>query len=192
MLHEVAACELEGLPHDYDLSDEQRECVNEYINLVKSEKGNGTLYVETKFKLPHHPEFWGTADAIVVDGDNLKVLDFKAGRGVAVEVDYNGRINPQLGFYALGACAFLGRTDWSDIELIVCQPRFGGTKRRNTSYPELEDLVDTLLKAAAVAESNRPTFEAGSHCKFCLASATCPTLRGHVYELARMDFDAVP
>lgn len=149
MLHEVAASELEGLPHEYEITDEQREVVDQYINLVKAEKGDGKLLVETRFQLP---------------------------------------INPQLGFYALGACAALGRTDWEDIELIVCQPRFGGIKRRATTYQELLALAEELVQAAAVAESNRPTFEAGSHCKFCLASATCPTLRGHVYELARMDF----
>lgn len=191
MLHEIAAMLLTGVEHEYTITDEQEEVVRAYVELVKSEAEGKTLYVETRFKLPDHPEFWGTADCVVVDGDKLTVLDFKAGRGVAVEVDYNGRINPQLGFYALGACAALGRYDWRDVELVVCQPRFGGTKRRKTSVQELKELVEELKHAAALAELDNAPRHAGSHCKFCLARATCPELREYVYDLARMDFDAV-
>jgi predicted RecB family nuclease len=191
MLHEVAANLLMGLPHEYEITDEQEEVVRAYVDLVKQEAEGKTLYVETKFKLPQHPEFWGTADCVVVDGDNLRIYDFKAGRGVAVEVDYNGRINPQLGFYALGACSALGKYDWGNVELIVVQPRFGGVKRRTTNPQELEELVEEMIAATKLAELDDAPRHAGSHCKFCLARATCPQLRDYVYELARMDFDAV-
>lgn len=191
MLHEVASNTLLGLPHEYELTDEQEDVVRAYVALVREEAEGKKLYVETKFKLPYHPEFWGTADAVVVDGDKLTVLDLKAGRGVAVEADYHGRINPQLGFYALGACEALGKYDWRSIELIICQPRFGGIKRRTTSPQELQELVEEMMHATQQAELENPPRAAGSHCKFCLARATCPTLRDYVYELARMDFDAV-
>ena len=191
MLHEVAANTLLGLPHEFELTDDQEEVVRVYVDLVKSEAEGKKLYVETKFKLPHHAEFWGTADAVVVDGDKLSVFDLKAGRGVAVEADYQGRINPQLGFYALGACEALGKYDWRAIELVVVQPRFGGIKRRETSPAELEELVAEMIAATKLAELHNAPRYAGSHCKFCLARAACPALRDYVYELARMDFDAV-
>jgi hypothetical protein len=191
MLHEYCANVLLGLDNPYELTDEQLDVANVYVETVRQEAEDGKVFIEQKFKLPHHPEFWGTADAVIVSGDTLKVIDLKAGRGVAVEVDYAGKINPQLGFYALGAMAAVGRTDFTSVEIIIVQPRLGGVKRRLTSMMELHDLADELVAAAALAEGDNPPFSAGSHCKFCLARATCATLREEVMRLARMDFDAV-
>lgn len=192
MLHEVAANELMGLPHEYELSDDQRDCVDMYVQFVKEQLTEGTeLYVENRFKLPYHPEFWGTADCVVVNGDDLQVIDFKAGRGIAVEVDYHGKLNPQLGFYTLGACSSLGKFHWDNITVSIVQPRFGGIKRRTTDQQELMELAKEMIDAAALAERDDPPFKAGSHCHFCLARATCSTLRDFVYDAARMDFDAV-
>lgn len=191
MLHEVAANTLYGLSHDYLLTDEQQDVVDAYVNFVKAQTGNGELYIETRFKLSYHSEFWGTADAVIVRGDDMHVIDLKAGRGVAVEADYHGKVNPQLGFYALGACSYLKRYDWNTIKISIVQPRFGGIKTRVVTHLELMDLASDMVHAAELAESEKPPFEAGSHCKFCLARSTCPALREMVYELARMDFDAV-
>lgn len=191
MLHEAAANILLCIPQHYDLTDEQQDVVDVYVNLVRHEAQGGQLFVEQKFKLPHHSEFWGTADAVIVSGDALKVIDLKAGRGVAVEVDYGGKINPQLGFYALGAMAAQNKWEWDLIEIIVVQPRLGGVKRRVVHPLELADLAQEMVAAVALAESENPPFAAGSHCKFCLARATCPTLREEVWRLVRVDFDAV-
>lgn len=188
MLHEAAANILLGLDVPYELTDEQWEIVNLYVEVVKKEVGEGQLFVEQRFKMPHHPEFWGTADAVIQRGDHLLVVDLKAGRGVEVKADYAGRINPQLGFYALGAMAALNRTDWESVEVIIVQPRYGGVKRRLTSMLELNELAAELVEAARLAESDDPPFAAGSHCHFCLARATCPALREEVFRLAQMDF----
>lgn len=191
MLHEVAGNLLLELENPYDLTDEQQEVVDSYVNTVRQEAEGGQLLVEQRFKLPFHLEFWGTADAVVVSGNTLKVIDLKAGRGVAVEADYAGKINPQLGFYALGAMFSVEERQWETIEIIIVQPRLGGVKRRLTSVAELADLTRELVRAAELAEGDNPPFAAGSHCKFCLARAICPTLREEVMRLARMDFDAI-
>jgi hypothetical protein len=191
MLHEVAANMLLDLENPYDLTDEQQEIVDTYVQTVRNEAKGGELFVEQKFKLPHHPEFWGTADAVINCENVLKVIDLKCGRGVAVEVDYAGKINPQLGFYALGAMDALDKWEWDSVEIIIVQPRLGGIKRRVVDVLELADLGAELIAAAKLAESDTPPFAAGSHCKFCLARSTCSTLRDEVMRLARMDFDAV-
>jgi len=191
MLHEYCANILLGLENPYELTDEQLDVANTYIETVRQEAEGGKLFVEQKFKLPFHPEFWGTADAVVVFDNTLKVIDLKAGRGVAVEADYAGKINPQLGFYALGAMFSVEERQWESIEIIIVQPRLGGVKRRLTDMTELAELSRELVEAAELAEGDDPPFAAGSHCKFCLARATCPTLRDEVMRLARMDFDAV-
>lgn len=185
-LHEVAAELLLDWPQQHQLTEEQQDVVDQYVNLVRAEREGGMLFVETKFRLPFHREMWGTADAVVVRDKHLKVFDFKAGRGVGVFPDYRGKINPQLGFYALGAMAALNRRDWDTIEVIIVQPRFGGVKRRATTVQELDDLGLELVDAAKKADRKRPPFAAGNWCKFCLAKGFCATLRQDVFEIVGM------
>lgn len=193
MLHEVAANTLTDLPIYVELTDEQQQIVDIYVNTVREEAaGDAQLFVEVKFHIPVHDGFWGTADAVVVRDKKLTVLDLKCGRGVAVEADYNGRVNPQLGFYALGAMAALKRYDFEEIEVVIVQPRFGGVKRRTTNVLELKDLQNELLAAAAEAESDNPPYQAGSHCKFCLARHTCKELEQEAKRIARMEFADAP
>lgn len=179
----------QACPMADDLSDEQLDVVGQYVNLVREENTNDGLLIETRVKIPSFEEFTGTADAIIYGDDWLKVVDLKCGRGVNVEAEYAGRVNPQLGFYALGAIAQFPGWKPDHIEVIISQPRYGGTKRRKVTMFELLELESEMLEAVVLATSDTPPFAAGSHCHFCLARATCPTLRKHVYDLARMDFD---
>ena len=199
MLHDVAANILLNLPYEHILTSEQMEVVMNYCTAVHDEMDALTtpriplieMFVEQKFNIPIHPGFWGTADAILVAGKSLRVFDLKAGAGVAVEVDYGGKINPQLGFYALGAISSL---PWSqqekidDVEVIVVQPRLGGIKRRKVARIELDILAEEMLAAAALAEEPDAPFSAGSWCKFCLARHKCSELRNEVFKLAQLDF----
>jgi hypothetical protein len=197
MLHEVAANLLCNMPYEYILTSEQMDVVMAYFNAVQDEIvaletiGNVQMMVEQKFNIPIHPGFWGTADAILVAGKSMRVFDLKAGGGVAVEVDYAGKVNPQLGFYALGAISSLPwaqQEDIEDVEVIVVQPRLGGIKRRKVARIELDILAEEMLAAAALAEEPDAPFSAGSWCKFCLARHKCPELRHEVFKLDQMDF----
>lgn len=197
MLHEVAANMLCNMPYEYILTSEQMDVVMAYFHAVQDEiatmewNGDVEMFVEQKFKLPIHPEFWGTADAVLVAGKSLRVIDLKAGAGVAVEVDYAGKINPQLGIYALGALSTLPwqqQEKIDDVEIIVVQPRLGGIKRRKVARIELDILAEEMLAAAALAEEPTAPFNAGSWCKFCLARHKCPELRHEVFKLAQLDF----
>jgi hypothetical protein len=197
LLHEAASMVLEGNAQmeflkqhpAFILTDEQVDVVREYVQLVNAENTGDGLLIETRVNIPSFAEFTGTADAIIYGDDWIKVVDLKCGRGVNVEAEYAGRVNPQLGFYALGAIAQFPGWKPDDIEVIICQPRFGGVKRRKVTLAELRELESEMLDAVVKATSDNPPFAAGSHCNFCLARATCPTLRDYVYKLARMDFD---
>lgn len=197
LLHEAAALVLEGNAQmeflkqhpAFILTDEQVDVVREYVQLVNAENTGDGLLIETRVNIPSFAEFTGTADAIIYGDDWIKVVDLKCGRGVNVEAEYAGKVNPQLGFYALGALAQFPGWKPDDIEVIICQPRFGGVKRRKVTLAELRELENEMLNAVVKATSDNPPFSAGSHCNFCLARATCPTLRDYVYKLARMDFD---
>lgn len=184
-------------PGWFDLTQEQRQVVLDYVNVVNLEKAltNSELYVEHKFHLKCHPMFFGTADAVLMNPDKgkLRIIDLKAGAGVPVEVDYNGKINPQLGYYALGALDLWPKSiSVDDIEIIVVQPRAGGTKRRKVTLTELYDLRAELMFAAALATEPSPLAEAGPHCKFCLAAAECSDLRKYSLEMAKLEFGPEP
>jgi hypothetical protein len=214
LLHEAAALVLEGKVQLMDLAtdarflldEEQIDVVRVYVGLVNAEYSRvqgwalgvdrplddfemGGLLIETRVNIPSFAEFTGTADAIIYGETWIKIVDLKCGRGVNVEASYGGKVNPQLGFYALGAIAQFPGWKPDDIEVIICQPRYGGVKSRRVTPAELRELESQMLDAVVKATSDNPPFAAGSHCNFCLARATCPTLRDYVYKLARMDFD---
>lgn len=184
-------------PEWRDLSAEQQQLVMDYVNVVNLEKEltDSELFVEHKFHLKCHPMFFGTADAVLMNPDKgkLRVLDLKCGAGVPVEVDYAGKINPQLGYYALGALDLWPKNiSVDDIEIIVVQPRAGGVKRRKVTLTELYDLRAELLFAAALSTEPQPLAEAGAHCKFCLAAPDCADLRKYSLELAQIEFGDEP
>jgi hypothetical protein len=208
LLHEAAAAVLTRDPNEAEilrkLNPEQRDVVSAYVNVVRDESDLAALLVEQRFSIRAlHPEFTGTADAVVLDRGKLKVIDLKCGAGVSVQADYGGFINPQLGFYMLGALAALG---WEiqpgqitppplnrvvDFEAIIVQPRMGGVKRRKVALLELEDLATDFIEAATEAGEPNPTAKAGLHCKFCRARGVCPDLRKHVMDLAKQEFGKV-
>ena len=202
MLHDAAAMVLQGDAQmdflkqhpSFFLSEEQVDVVRQYVDLVVAESSRdgsemGGLLIETRVRIPSFEEFVGTADAIIYGETWLKVIDLKCGRGVNVEAEYAGKVNPQLGFYGLGALAKFPKWEPEHIEVIISQPRYGGTKRRTVTLDELKELEADMLDAVILAVSDDPPFLAGSHCHFCLARATCPTLRDYVYKIARLDFD---
>jgi hypothetical protein len=197
LLHEAAALVLEGKVQLMDLAtdarflldEEQIDVVRQYVGLIRAtDRGEGLL-IETRVQIPSFAEFTGTADAIIYGETWIKVVDLKCGRGVNVEASYGGKVNPQLGFYALGAIAQFPGWKPDDVEVIICQPRYGGVKSRMVTLAELRELESEMLDAVVKATSDNPPFAAGSQCNFCLARATCPTLRDYVYKIARMDFD---
>jgi CRISPR/Cas system-associated exonuclease Cas4 (RecB family) len=226
MLHEVAAEVLHAWwandsqnPRVVELLDgltpEQRTVVAAYtaevrmaVQEAETWAGNNVaLMLERRVSMPDlHPDFYGTADAIVTayrdDEVRVWVLDLKCGAGVSVEVDYGGRVNPQLAYYALGAIAAAGfKVDADDgigdhvdgqalagCDIIVVQPRAGGVKRRSVAVIELEDTAWDLVAAARTAMRNDPPFKAGAHCRFCPAKSICPALREMSITKAREEF----
>lgn len=95
---------VEGL--DFEFTDEMAELVQVYLDTVRSYlTENAVLYVEQSVDIS-----WitgeagaiGTADAIIVRGDEIIVVDLKTGRN-----DVDARQNDQLTIYAAAAIAAL-------------------------------------------------------------------------------------
>jgi hypothetical protein len=130
-----------------------------------------------------HPALGGTADAILVDGDHLHVIDLKTGR---VAVDANE--NKQLLTYALGAMRQLKAPSSITCTMHIFQPRVGHSKWTvSGNYLNLHGR--RLLSAAELAlTSDAPTNPSPDACRYCKAKTICPSMREKVQEVARNDF----
>ena len=174
------------------LTDDQVRIVTTHVTTVRDLVKNGRLYVEKRSSAPHlHWAWYGTADAVIIRGHRLIIADLKCGR-IAVEVqDDDGAVNAQLGSYAISILESLKpevAAKITEVELVIVQPRNGGTKRTVISREELDQLKLKLIEAGNLAESENPPAKAGSHCRFCRAKAKCETIRQFVSDNAKLDF----
>ena len=130
-----------------------------------------------------HPALGGTADAVLVDGDHLHVVDLKTGR-VAVDATDN----KQLLTYALGAMRQFKAPSHITCTMHIFQPRVGHSKW-TVSGQELVEHGERLKAAAELALSgDAPTNPSPDACRYCKAKTICPSMRQKVQEVARNDF----
>lgn len=158
-----------------------------------------------------HPDIFGTGDMTGYSEAlrHLDVVDYKHGKGKAVEVEDN----PQLFLYgALTAARFHNRP-LETITLHIVQPRAGGKQIKSKKYDlfDIFEFEDEVKAAAAKVDAamgppdesmrskneSGPIFadwqatflKAGDHCGFCKAQASCPARKTQAYEMARAEFD---
>jgi len=130
-----------------------------------------------------HPALGGTADAILVDGNHLHVIDLKTGR-VAVDATDN----KQLLTYALGAMRQLKAPNTIECTMHIYQPRVGHSKW-TVSGNRLNLHGERLKEAAELALSgDAPTSPSPDACRYCKAKTICPSMREKVQTAARSDF----
>lgn len=135
------------------------------------------------------PGVWGTADCILASQQELVVIDFKYGRGVAVSPE----LNPQLMMYGLGAVLELELLVELDpdtpVTLVVIQPRSGGGGSWATTVEELLQFRDNqVAPAVEVIESGVGTKFAPSEaaCRWCPLAGRCTA---QAEWATRRDFD---
>ena len=130
-----------------------------------------------------HPALGGTADAVLVDGNHLHVIDLKTGRVAVDAAD-----NKQLLTYALGAMRQLKAPSTIECTMHIFQPRVGHSKWTvSGNYLNLHG--KRLVEAAELALSgDAPTNPSPDACRYCKAKTICPSMREKVQETARSDF----
>ena len=178
---------------EVEVTEEMVEAVQVYIDTITDYVDAYGLdwatdvKVEVKFGLTHiDPQAFGTCDAsISILGKRLIVVDYKHGRGYAVEVENNY----QLQYYALGAYYALPeeqRRGISIIEMVIVQPRAshidGPVRRHVYSVDDLLRFERDLKLAVARIRRNDSELQSGSWCKFCGAKAVCPSIRKNLEE----------
>ena len=121
------------------------------------------------------PEGFGTADCVMIAGEDIHIVDYKNGSGVVVEAENN----PQMMLYAVGALkvyAVIFGDSIRNVGLHIVQPNGGGIREWSLSKDELLRWAETTVApAAALAYEGKGEFNPGPWCDdhFCPARATC-------------------
>ena len=116
------------------------------------------------------PEGFGTADCIIIGGNELHVFDFKYGKGVPVDAEQN----PQMMLYALGALSKYSLLYNIDVvKMTIVQPRLDAISTWGISASDLRDWGEGVRPIAEKAFKGEGVFYPGDHCRFCRASSTC-------------------
>lgn len=139
--------------------------------------------IEVKLDLTKYiPESFGTADCIIVAEPEMWVVDFKYGKGVAVEAEGN----PQMEIYALGALAkYEVLYDIENIGMTIVQPRLGGVSSYRMDASALRAWASIHIIPLA-----KEAFEGPGHfrpseaaCRFCRAKQDCKARADHYVAL---------
>lgn len=151
------------------------------------------VQLETRvYPLADREDMFGTADAVIVQPfGELVVIDFKYGKGIVVEPDWND----QTMYYGLGTLNAVGDdAAVSKIISVIVQPRAvhpaGPIRRWEVSPAQIRTFEDQLRSAARAAESPGAALIPGSHCRFCAAASICPVLSKVSLASALEDFEA--
>jgi len=189
---EFLGCEIPMEGFVFTVDDEMVDAVEVYIDAIRSRTSLGDeVDFEVKFHLDDlHDDFYGTADCTIykpAEG-RLIVVDFKYGKGVAVEAINN----PQLLYYGYGAAKAKHNRGVGRVDIIVVQPRCphpeGPVRVWETDVVTLLDHAGDLVDAAARTEAQDSALSAGDHCKFCPAAYFCPELTRAVFDVVGADF----
>lgn len=130
-----------------------------------------------------HQALGGTADAVLVDGDHLHVVDLKTGRVLVDAED-----NKQLLTYALGVMRMLNAPESITCTMHIFQPRAGHSQWTVSGADLIAHSHDLLASANLALTDDAPTNPSTSNCKYCRAKPICPSVRQKVQDSARQEF----
>jgi hypothetical protein len=187
----------------HKLDAESRSAVKVYVDYVRDVnfKIGGKMNIEYRLQNKSIKDasgdkpapIFGTADCIIRNDDELYIIDYKHGAGVAVDVVNNH----QLILYALMAL-----DTWPTIKqltLVIVQPRAqhpdGPIREGRFDLDELEYWHQIFQHAIwDVTDAERaadilPYLNAGDHCQWCRAASVCPEIKSKALEQAKVAFD---
>jgi hypothetical protein len=183
----------EGVQHEID--QEMVDAVSTYVLHVRELIQQSVWYsIERQFFLdslnPPAP-MYGTADFVCIAGDILHVVDYKHGKGVAVEVPEN----KQLLYYALGAYVSVPQEMLPRIQRVqiaIVQPRAfhkdGPVRTWKTDVMSLVDYATDLFGMADIALAPGAPLAIGDHCRWCDVKGVCPEASRQAVTIAQGEF----
>ena len=172
----------------FTVTEEMAESVQVYIDYVRSFEGEHAYEQRVDFS-DWVPEGFGTADAVVIQDDTIRVIDLKMGRGLRVDAEGN----TQGILYALGAYAENQLFhDFKRVVVTIVQPRLDHIDEWELSIGQLLKSGEWISQRANEALQEDAERKPGeSQCNWCKAKASCPALKQHVERIIMSDFDSM-
>lgn len=153
-----------------EYTDDYVTYILEQIALEKQTTKDPSILIEQRLDFSNYvPEGFGTGDCIIIADENLHIIDFKYGQGIAVSaVD-----NPQMKLYGLGALNIYDALyDIETIKMTIFQPRKFNISTYEMTVKELKDWAETELKEKAEqAFEGKGVITYGPWCQFSSCGA---------------------
>ncbi|MEG9639242.1 DUF2800 domain-containing protein [Enterobacter asburiae] len=185
------------------VDEEMVESVGRYVDTIWALSQGNELLVEQRVDFSHIvgvEESFGTADGVIIAGNELQIHDLKYGKGVRVDAEQN----EQLQLYALGALEqFSMLYDFDTVRLFIHQPRLNHVSEWALTVEELQTFGERAQEAAAsvivmfnIADCEGietlplENFTPGEkQCRFCKAKAVCTAQKMQHMQTAASDFE---
>lgn len=154
--------------------EEQLEYVEQWIALLEGyldEEPGAQLFLEVRVETGV-PGCWGTADAIIVYSDRIRVIDIKYGVGILV----SALGNSQARLYGIGALETLVKDPLTihEITNVIWQPRKNNLSEETLTRAELVKWRDDLIPVAQLAlGEDAPFGPSDTACRFCPVAGEC-------------------
>lgn len=157
-----------------------------YVDFVRSFDGWKTYETRVDFS-DWVPEGFGTCDALIIDGDIMRVIDLKFGKGVKVDAENNS----QGMLYALGAYHDYGFIDEiKKVVIYIVQPRLDHISEWEISIEDLLKWGEWVRQRAEMCLEDNAEFNPGEkQCLWCKAKPTCRALLKHTESVILAAFD---
>lgn len=168
---DMIGMEIDGI----EVTEEMAEAVAVAVDYVRNEAFKGGMVISEEKIVVVKDKIFGTLDvAIIKPYDEITVIDFKYGQGVAVSPDDN----PQLLCYTVGLAK---QYEVDKYRLVIIQPRCMNVDAPINEWVCDNEYLNTweseLLRHIALTEEKDAMINSGTWCKFCLGKAQCPVLR---------------
>lgn len=175
-------------------NDEMEECAESYaahVMEIIASYDDPLVLIEERLDLSAFAkESFGTADGIVLGGDEINVIDYKHGLGVLVDAHQN----TQLMIYGLGALNLFDHIyDIKKVIMHIYQPRRENISTFVMSADSLYQWAEeVLIPKSKLAFDGEGDYKAGDWCRFCQAKNICRERASLALQVARCDFKGPP
>jgi hypothetical protein len=154
--------------------EDQLRYVEDWITVLReylAEEEGARLFLEVRVDTGV-PGCWGTADAVIVYSDWIRVIDIKYGMGQRI----SALENPQLRLYGVGALEHLVEDPLTIKEVwnTIWQPRLNNFSEENMTRAALVKWRNDLIPTARLALSEDAPFGPSEDaCRYCPAAGIC-------------------
>jgi RecB family exonuclease len=172
--------------------EEHLAAVAHYVDYLVGLRHEGyELHLEQRVQFgPDALELFGTADCIAVNKEKgeLRVIDYKHGRGHSVAAEHNAQLLSYLAAVLDSGTLDLAGVHRYFIEIV--QPRARsehGIASYEVPFEEAWDHMQAMIEARKQARGQHPSYKMGGWCRWCPALAYCGEVRSHVEEGLKLD-----